>query len=130
MPADLEYERREIALAHKEIKQVNAASLRDRQDAARDFFEAMRDTPQIVGQRVGWLIAGNYGYGSKLLAEDILHSPRMNRTAALTQLVGVFEWQSPERMTRQAWKRLTGHEKALLATAVDAEIHAALHADD
>lgn len=128
MPSD-DYERREIAIAYRQIDDVNRAPLRDRQEAARDFFETMRDTPQIVGERVGWLLAGNYGYGSKLIAENVLHSPRMNRVAALTQLIGVFQWQSPERMTRQAWKRLTGQEKALLATAVETEIDDALRAD-
>lgn len=128
MPSD-DYERREIAIAYRQIDDVNRAPLRDRQEAARDFFETMRDTPQIVGERVGWLLAGNYGYGSKLIAENVLHSPRMNRVAALTQLIGVFQWQSPERMTRQAWKRLTGQAKALLATAVETEIDDALRAD-
>jgi hypothetical protein len=122
IPSQREYEQREIALAHRQIDEVNKAPLRDRKEAQMTFFEAMRDAPNVVGERIGWLLDGNYGYGSMMLAKRILNSPRMNRTAALTQMIGVFEWQSPEVMTRQAWKRLTAVEKAALAEQVQRAI--------
>ena len=64
------------------------------------------------------------------LANRILESPRMNRVAALTQMIGVFEWQSSEVMTRQAWKRLTVREKAQLAYAIQDSIRDAEAAED
>jgi len=85
----------------------------------------MRDRPQVVGERVGWLLDGNYGYGSMLLAKRVLGSPRMNRSAALTQMVGAFEWQSPEDMTRAAWKKLSASEKARLESEVQSAIQSA-----
>lgn len=122
IPSQREYEQREITLAHKQIDEVNDAPLADRKEAQMNFFESMRDAPHVVGERIGWLLDGNYGYGSMILAKRILNSPRMNRAAALTQMVGVFEWQSPEAMTRQAWKRLTAGEKAALAEQVERAI--------
>jgi hypothetical protein len=119
------YELREIQEAQGKLAEVRRAPLADRKEAARDFFEAMRDNPQIVGERVGWLIDGNYGYGSMLLAKRVLGAPRSNRAAALTQMVGAFEWQAPEEMTRAAWKKLTAAQQAALDRAVQKAIRAA-----
>lgn len=127
MPSQHEYEMRELRNAQKQLNEIRFAPLADRKEAQAEFFEAMRDRPRLVGERVGWLLDGNYGYGAMLLAKRILHSPRMNRVAALTQMIGAFEWQSPEDMTRQAWKRLTAGEKHELARAVE---HAIEQAED
>jgi hypothetical protein len=125
VPSQAEYERRELSDAHKKLDQVGRAPLADRKEAQGEFLEAMRDHPEIVGERVGWLLDGNYGYGSMLLAKRVLASPRMNRSAALTQMVGAFEWQSPEDMTRAAWKKLSASEKARLESEVQAAISSA-----
>jgi len=123
--ATQEYEQHEIREAHAQRNAVNKAPLAERKEAQAEFFEAMRDRPRLVGERVSWLLDGNYGYGSMLLAKQILQRPRMNRVAALTQMIGVFEWQCPEDMTRQAWKRLSAGEKHELARAVEHAIESA-----
>lgn len=120
--SEYEYEQREAAIAHRQMEEVRNAPLADRREAQEHFFEVMRDTPELVGERLSWLFEGNYGYGSMVLAKRILNSPRMNRIAALTQMIGVFEWQCPEDRTRQAWKRLTGREKDALAREVQGAI--------
>ena len=122
IPSQAEYERREAAEARHHMAEIRRAPLRDRQEARAAFFEAMRDVPGVVADRIGWLLDGNYGYGSMMLAKNILHHRRMNRVAALTQMIGVFEWHSPEDMTRQAWKRLTAAEKHALAVHVQRAI--------
>lgn len=129
IPSQREYEQREIRAAHKQIDEVNKAPLADRKEAAAEFYEAMAERPRLVGERVSWLLDGNYGYGSMLLAKNILSHKRMNRVAALTQMVGVFEWQSPEVMTRQVWKRLSPGEKNELARAVEHAIESAENED-
>lgn len=125
LPSPTEYERRERSEAHQKLTEVERAPLADRKEAAAAFLEAMREYPEIVGERVGWLLRGNYGYGSKLMARQILQSPRMNRSAALTQMVAAFEWSSPSAMTRASWKKLTKGQQAALERAVQAEIKSA-----
>jgi hypothetical protein len=129
IPSQREYEMREIQLAHRQMDEIRDAPLAERKEAQMNFFEAMRDAPQVVGERVGWLLDGNYGYGSMMLAKNILSHRRMNRVAALTQMIGVFEWRSPEDMTRRAWKRLTAAEKHALAVNVQGAIEDAEAAD-
>jgi hypothetical protein len=121
-PSQGEYERREMQEAQAKLTEVRKAPLADRKEAAKDFFEAMRDNPQIVGERVSWLLDGNYGYGSMLLAKRVLGAPRSNRAAAITQMVGAFEWQSPEEMSRAAWKKLTASQQVALDRAVQKAI--------
>jgi hypothetical protein len=121
-----EYEHRELVLAQRGLTEIRRAPLSDRREAQGAFFEAMRDQPEIVGERVGWLLDGNYGYGQMLLAKRVLGSPRANRVAALTQLIGAYEWQSPEDMSRAAWKKLSAGERTKLNSAVQAAIDGAL----
>ncbi len=96
------HEADEIDRALREAKEIRAAPLADRKEARDAFFEAMRDEPRRIGEQVSWLFNGSYGQGVQLLALRILHSPRMNRVAALTQMVGLYNWRCPEDMTRQA----------------------------
>lgn len=109
-----EYERRELASALRKIEEVRRAPLADRKEAAAEFFEVMRDRPEIIGERIGWLLDGNYGFGEMLLARQVIERPRMNREAQLNQLIGVFEWMSPPDRTIAAWKKLTVSEKSML----------------
>ena len=116
------YEQREIREANAQITAAAHAPLQDRKEAQQAFFEAMRDQPDVVADRIGWLLDGNYGYGSMLLARRVLGSRRMNRPATLTQMIGVFEWQSPGDMTRAAWKKLSPGEKHVLQREVEKAI--------
>jgi hypothetical protein len=125
IPSQAEYERRERMMAIAKEQEVEQALLADRKEAQRSFFEVMRDDPALVAVRIGWLFNGNHGYGPMQLAKQLIASPRMNRRAGLVQLIGVYEWQVPRRMTIEAWKKLTAAQKKQLDAAVDVVIEAA-----
>ena len=57
-----EYHRRSLdeAMAHQ--REVEGASLEDRKEARKEFAQALEDPP-LIGERVSWLIDGNYGFG-------------------------------------------------------------------
>ena len=78
----------------------------------------MATDPATVAERISWLIDGNYGYGQMQMARQVVASPRTNREAALTQLVAVYEWQCPRRMSVEAWKKLSTAQKKALSAAV------------
>jgi predicted NAD-dependent protein-ADP-ribosyltransferase YbiA (DUF1768 family) len=123
--SDEEYERRELSEARQKLAEVEKAPLTDRKEAAAEFFEAMRDNPAIIAERVGWLLDGNYGYGAMKMAKQVLGSPRMNRSAALTHMIAAFEWQTPNAMAIAMWKKLTKGQQVALEKAVQAEIKSA-----
>lgn len=125
IPSQAEYERRELADAHRKLDELRRAPLSDRKEAQEEFLKVMREDPELVAERVGWLLGGNYGYGSMVMAKRVLGSPRMNRSAALTQMIGAFEWMAPEDMVRAAWKKLSASEKAALESAVQGAITSA-----
>ena len=125
IPSEAQYEAQEIAQAQREMAEVEHAPLRDRQYAAKEFYEAMRDDPAKVAERIGWIFDGNYGKGHYLMARRILASPRMNRAAALTNIAAAADWRCPQRMVAAAWKKLTGPQKAMLDAAIQVVITAA-----
>jgi hypothetical protein len=122
IPSEVEYERSELREAQQRLTEVEKAPLAERKEAAAEFLEAMRDNPEIVGERVGWLLNGTYGYGQKMMAQRVLKAPRMNRSAALTHMVAAFEWSTPNAMAVAGWKKLTKSQQAALDRAVQGAI--------
>lgn len=121
-----QYDHDEVHRWYVDMQEVEKAPLAERKDAAKEFFEAMRDTPDIVGERVGWLIDGNYGYGAMLKAKQTLAaSKRANKAAQLNVLIAALEWRCPGAMAVAMWKKLTPAEKAKLDHAIQAEIKSA-----
>jgi hypothetical protein len=117
------YEMHELQDAVRKIREVDAAPLVERKKACAAFLDAMKNRPETVGERVGWLIDGNYGYGEMKKAHQVLGmSARANKAAQLTHLIGVFEWNCPAKMAVAGWKKLSASEKAALDRAVKAEI--------
>lgn len=125
LPSNAEYERRELDEAHQKLHTVENAPLAHRKEAAAELLAAMRDIPEVVGERVGWLLDGNYGYGPMRLAKRVLGNTRMNRLAALTHMIGAFEWSTPSAMAIAGWKKLTKSQQAALDRAVGAAIKSA-----
>lgn len=118
IPSQAEYETNERMRAFRDEQYIEKAPLTDRKEGQANFYHAMSTDPAVVAERISWLIAGNYGYGQMQMAKQVVGSPRMNREAALTQLVAVFEWQCPRRMAIDAWKKLTGPQKKALSAAI------------
>lgn len=121
-----DHDTREIARTHARLAEIRKAPLTDRQDARAKFYEAMATEPTLVADRVGWLLDGSYGHGEHLLARRIAANTRMNRAAALTQMIAALEWQCPEDFARDAWKGLSKRAQIALDRAVEAEINAYL----
>ena len=124
-----QYGHRALQEAMATERDVEGASLEDRQEARDDFAKALKD-PGLVAERIGWMLDGNYGqgvdyHGEMLKAQRIIASPRMNRRASLVHLAGMYEWRCPAAFGVQAWKKLTSAEKAALDAAVDVVIDAA-----
>jgi len=117
---DTDYEQREIELALKNEREIERAPLADRKEAQQSFFEAIKQYPEIVAERVGWLLDGQYGAGAMLLARNV--TSRSNRPAAYSQMIAVLDHNCPRRMAAEAWKKLTPKEKTKLQQLIEDEI--------
>jgi hypothetical protein len=107
IPSQQQYESNEARLLARQIEYVEKAPKEDRQAAVLEYSKMLREYPDVLIERIGWLLAGNYGYGSYRKAGDIARSPRMNRPAALAQMIAALEWQCPARSAISAWKGLS-----------------------
>jgi hypothetical protein len=127
--SDHAYEQRERQIFHSDLTAVDRASLSDRKESCALFTEIMREQPDLVAERIGWLLDGNYGYGAMQAAKEVLKHKRMNRRAWLTHTIGALEWRCPQRMAIEGWKKLTAAEKKALDRAVDRAIESAEKSD-
>lgn len=119
------YDRQTLSEAVAKQREVDRAPLSERQEARDAFRDAMASDPALVAERAGWLIDGNYGQGEMLKAKQVIARPRMNRRAALTQMIGIYEWNCPAAFGVEAWKKLTAGQKQALDAALDVVIEAA-----
>lgn len=123
-PSDREYEEREAREFQRQMKAADKGSLAERREAAASFAEALRDPP-LIAERVRWLVEGCFGYGAMQAARRIVEAKRMNRTAALTQIVCALDFMCPVQAGIGEWKKLAPAEKSALAAAVNREIEKA-----
>lgn len=109
-------------MLRQQLANVESAPLLERQDARKEYADDSASHPEVVAQRVWWLLTGCYGYGSYVAALRIADNPRMNRPAALAIMVAALEWFCPAAFARQAFNGLTTEQQATLTKAIRAEI--------
>lgn len=120
---DQAYEHREWQEYHRKITEVEKAPLHERKEAAKEFYEAMANDPALVGERIGWVLNGSYGYGAMQVAKRVLGmSKRANKAAHLNTMVAALEWNAPGKMVAAMWKKLTPGQKTALDKAILHEI--------
>ena len=115
-----QYESNERAMLARQIARVESASLVDRR-AGRDSLAEALTVPGLIEERLQWIFDGNYGYAAMMKAREIAAS-KLNRPAALMQLLGAVEWQCPGSMTRALFNAMTPADQQALNSAIVAVI--------
>ena len=114
-----QYEANAAARFRAEIAAVQTAPLSDRRHAATEWALALRD-PQLILERIGWLIDGSYGYGSYRAARDVIHNPRMNRAAWLGTTIAALEWRTDRTMAAREFRNLPADVRQSLNAEIEA----------
>ena len=114
-----DYLTREHNIAISTMNALSHNKLADRQAARAEYQSDMQNNPELVAERIEWLLAGNYGQGPHLIALTILESSdRYNKIAALSQTIAAFEWQCPARFARQAYLNLSPTEQETITNHI------------
>lgn len=111
-----------------DIRQVESATLDDRKAGFADWLDALQNDPDVIVDRIEWLLDGNYGFGSYDMAREVITHTRMNRPAWLGQTIAALEWQCPNDYARKAWNKLSDEQKGSLTAKINAVIESALEA--
>ena len=118
-----EYEQQEIRRMIAEQREVERAPLFERKEAQKEYFEAMRDAPELVAERVSWLFNGSYGWAECRAAILIADAgKRVNKTAHLSRLIASEEWRCPQAFAVSAWKMLNPDQQKRIDAAIQKEI--------
>lgn len=116
------YEQYEARLFRQQLQNVETAPLIERRAARRAWGEALTEYPELVAERIGWLLNGSYGYGAHIAALQTVNSPRMNVQAWLGQTIAALEWHCPSLFAHQVWKKLPPAQQGHLAGLIQQEI--------
>lgn len=121
IPTQADYETRERLAFTRQLSEVKP----DKESRAT-FAEALIKTPDLVAERIGWLLNGSYGYGSYVAALEVARNKRMNRAAWLTNVIAALEWGCDARYVAKVWSGLTPEVQEAFNALVIGEIEAAL----
>lgn len=123
---DRPYHDRELRSLFNRMEEIRKAPLRDRQEACDSLLEYSKNDPELVAERIGWLLNGTYGYAEGYLANrDLEHgmkSKRFNLNAALYNLIAMIEWQCP--YANKVYNKLSNREQKDLNEAISKELDA------
>ena len=122
IPTQREYEEREAADLRRKLTEIERAPLAERREAAAAYTEALSQYPEVVAERVEWLINGSYGYGAHAAARRILADTHSNRAAQLGQLTAALEWLCPNARARTAYNGLTAEQQTDINNKIEAVI--------
>lgn len=121
IPTQAEYERNEAQMFQSDLTRIERAPLADRKAGASECHALMREAPQVFARNSNLLFGGEYGYGARQRAWQILDA-RGNRRAMLLQLLSALDCGSPMDGTNQAYNALTAGEKTALNKVLDAAL--------
>ena len=119
MMSQAEYERIERERFNRDLDAPKHLGHRERKENRSEFREDCQERPDIVAERVSWLIAGNYGYGCYQQARLMLENKRMNRRSWFCQIIAALEWQITRDDAIKVWKELTKEQRDRLDGLLD-----------
>jgi len=117
------YEQSEVMSYLRDLREVEKAPLNERTEARAEWLSALKEHPETVAERVGWLLNGTYGRGSYIKAWEVAKSPRMNRVSAMSQMIAALEWRCPSAFARSAYLKLSKAEQDKVDRLVTHEIN-------
>jgi hypothetical protein len=103
------YEQREFDEAWKKWREIERGPLQDRQEGRAKWKKSMIEHPEIVAERVGWMLNGHWGHGVMLLMRRAVTNAKsdMAKVSRAAQIAAAFEWTTSGAFARQAWGELT-----------------------
>ena len=113
------YIQRERGKVQDKLRALSALPLRWRQQNRAEYRQALAERPAYVAAEVDHLLSGNFGEAEYHIAMDIMARPRMNRVAALSQLIAGLEWECSALEARKAYLSLDDRQKATIDTAIE-----------
>ena len=123
-----DYEMQEAIRHHNYILSLDRAPLAERKEAQANFLNLIAD-PSHTATLTEYLLNGDYGKGPYDICKRIAPNKRMNRAAAIAQLLAAYECRCSARNTIAAWKQLTPAEQKTVNAAILAVIESKLAED-
>lgn len=112
-----QYELNESLSLMATLQRVEKSPLADRNQGKDEYRTMMIAAPEIIKERIQWIIDGNYGYGAMKSAERSIQS-RGNKIAQLAILVAALEYGCPSRMAAEAFNSLSKDQQKAINAAI------------
>lgn len=115
-----EYHIQEMSRFFRKMARVERAPLRERQEARKEWLEAL-DCPPEIARNVLLVLNGIYGYAEQQRALAIIQE-RENRIAAMSLLLAALDHNCPNAFTRGAFLSLSPEKQIAVNSAIRSAI--------
>jgi len=120
IPSREEYENYEHRLFLKQLQEVEDLPLSERRENRIEYVNDLTNNPEIIIDRIGWIINGTYGFGPYNAFKKL--SKRMNRRAWLFIVLAAIEWGVSNEFSRGVWNDLPKELQNKINAGIDEEI--------
>lgn len=103
MVTEKEYIENARRLFLADMARAERAKPGEKRKAKAKWVAALTGDPELVAERVAWLLAGHYGKGAYDAACLAVESDFVKPTFALLAIIAVLEWDLPNRMFLSSW---------------------------
>jgi hypothetical protein len=93
----------------------------DRQQGYKDLLADVIASPELISDRINWLLNGTYGYGEMKIAEQAIQLNK-NPNSVLFDLIAHWEWYTSAYYARKVYKNLTKEQQNNLNKLVSEEV--------
>lgn len=103
----------------RDMARADRGSAKDKRAAVKLFAEHAAGDPELVAERISWLLAGHYGKGAYDRAWELVGSRFVKPTSHLISLIATLEWVVPQARVNEAMAELTPEQLKCLHDAVE-----------
>lgn len=112
IPTEKQYHELEQNKLDKHISWIYSFPQYDKLQNRDILMDLCRSNPDLIAERINWLLLGTYGYAEQYRALNMLKQKRSH--IPLFLFIALLEWHCPDYYARKAYKLLTKMEKMRL----------------
>lgn len=107
------------------MARAERGSPKEKREAFEGWRNALQD-PELIAERIGWLLAGHYGKGAYDAAWEAVDSRFIKPTTSLLAIIAALEWMVPRTMALKAEQQITPSQLAAVFGAVENMVTSAM----
>ena len=116
------YEEREAEIFANDLARAERGTVSEKAKASKAWSDALANDPELIAERVDWLLAGHYGKGAYDAAWKRVRSEYVAPTSWLLETIAALEWMVGKRDHYHVYIKIPYIKQAAVFDAIAAVV--------